>query len=202
MHATRECFVGRKCGDFGFGEWAAFCGPGFAAFGPRVRHGRRQRFGRRGDLKYVILNLLSDEPMHGYEVMRRLEEDSGGLYSPSPGSVYPTLQLLEDQGFVRSEQQEGKKVYRITDEGRELLDEHGHRVDDFADRVSDFADRFASGGMGDLTRSFVRLAQVSFDRAARQSGDPDALSALKEILDRAARDIDEAWPASGKRAPS
>ena len=194
--------MGRKCNDFGFGEWAAFCGPGFAAFGPRPRRGgRRQRFGRRGDLKYVILNLLAEQPMHGYEIIRRLEEESGGVYSPSPGSVYPTLQMLEDQGCVISEQQEGKRVYRITDEGRALLDEHGDRVSDFTDRFSDFADRFSTAGMGELTRSFVRLAQVSFDRATRKAGDPEALSRLQEILERAAREVEEVWPGTGKKAP-
>ena len=193
--------MGRKCGDFGFGEWAAFCGPGFAAFAPRTRAGgRRRQFGRRGDLKYVILSLLAEEPMHGYEIIRRLEEDSGGVYSPSPGSVYPTLQMLEDQGCVVSEQEEGKRVYRITDEGLALLDEHGDRVSDFTDRVSDFADRFASGSMGDLTRSFVRLAQVSFERATRKAGDPEALARLREILEHATREVEDIWPGSGRRA--
>ncbi|MEE9578695.1 MAG: PadR family transcriptional regulator [Gemmatimonadota bacterium] len=195
--------MGRKCNDFGFGEWAAFCGPGFAAFGPRVRSGRgRQRFGRRGDLKYVILSLLDDRPMHGYEIIRRLEEDSGGIYSPSPGSIYPTLQMLEDRGSVISEQQEGKRVYRITDEGRTLLGEHGDRVSDFTDRFSDFTDRFSTGGMGDLTRTFVRLAQVSFERATRKAADPEALGKLQEILERATRDVEESWPGPGKRASS
>lgn len=195
--------MGRKCSDFGFGEWAAFCGPGFAAFGPRVRGARsRQRFGRRGDLKYVILSLLDDRPMHGYEIIRRLEEDSGGVYSPSPGSVYPTLQMLEDQGCVISEQQEGKRVYRITDDGRALLRKHGDRVSDFTDRFSDFADRFSTSGMGDLTRSFVRLAQVSFERATRKAADPEALGKLQEILERATREVEEIWPGPGNRASS
>lgn len=193
--------MGRKCNEFGFGEWAAFCGPGFAAFGPRPRRGRRrQRFGRRGDLKYVILSLLADRPMHGYEIIRRLEEESGGMYSPSPGSVYPTLQMLEDQGCVTSEQQEGKRVYRITDEGRALLDEHGDRVSDFTDRFADFTDRFSTSSMGDLTRSFVRLAQVSFERATRKAADPEALERLQEILDRATREVEEVWPRRGERA--
>ncbi len=193
--------MGRKCSDFGFGEWAAFCGPGFAAFGPRARSARgRQRFGRRGDLKYVILSLLDDQPMHGYEIIRRLEEDSGGMYSPSPGSVYPTLQMLEDQGCVISDQQEGKRVYRITDEGRALLVKHGDRVSEFTDRFSDFTDRFSTGGMGDLTRSFVRLAQVSFERATRKAADPEALGKLQEILERATREVEKSWPGPGGRA--
>ncbi len=183
--------MGPRHQDFGFGAWAACCGPGFAALGSKTRRGRGRRFGRRGDLKYVILRLLADKPMHGYEVIRKLEEESGGIYSPSPGSVYPTLQMLEDQGCVVSEQAEGKRVYRITDEGRAVLKEHGDRAQDFIDQVADLGERFSGAGMGDLTRSFVRLAQVSFERAARKTADPDALSRLKEILDQATRQMEE-----------
>ena len=118
--------MGRRCNDFGFGEWAAFCGPGFAAFGPRVRSGRgRQRFGRRGDLKYVILSLLDDQPMHGYEIIRRLEEESGGIYSPSPGSVYPVLKRLENDDLISGRWKPGRaaatRIYRLTAKGQKAL---------------------------------------------------------------------------------
>jgi len=147
----------------------------------------------RGDLKFMVLALLGEKPMHGYEVMQRLEDESGGYYSASPGSVYPVLQMLQDQGYVDSEEVEGKRVYRITEAGKSFLEEHRERADDVADRVSDFAERFTGRGMRDVTRSFVRLAQTSFDRAVRSaSRDPEAMSELREILDRAADDI-EAW---------
>jgi DNA-binding PadR family transcriptional regulator len=80
-------------------------------FGP---HGRA----RRGNVKAAILAVLVEKPMHGYEVMQQLEERSGGMWRPSPGSIYPTLQLLEDQGLVRSEEVEGRRVFSLTDEGK------------------------------------------------------------------------------------
>src|SRR5215217_1453105 len=99
--------------------------------GPGFGHGpRRGRMFEKGDLKYVILDLLKDEPSHGYEIIRKLEERSRGFYSPSPGSVYPTLQLLEDMGHVTSTQRDGKKVYAITDEGRKFLEDNRRSVDD------------------------------------------------------------------------
>jgi hypothetical protein len=88
---------------------------------PGFGHGpRRGRMFERGDLKYVILDLLEDGPSHGYAVIRNLEERSRGFYSPSPGTVYPTLQLLEDMGHVTSTQQDGKKIYAITTSGAGL----------------------------------------------------------------------------------
>lgn len=86
--------------------------------------GGHGRFFEKGDLKYVILDLLKDKPSHGYEIIRALEEYFQGFYSPSAGSVYPTLQLLEDLGYVKSLEQDGKKIYTITDEGKRFLDEH------------------------------------------------------------------------------
>jgi DNA-binding PadR family transcriptional regulator len=77
--------------------------------------GRRMR---RGAIRNAILVALRDEPAHGYEVMRRLEEMSGGLWRPSPGSVYPHLQMLEDEGLVRSSDVEGSRTYTLTDAGR------------------------------------------------------------------------------------
>lgn len=74
---------------------------------------------RRGDMGLVLLKALLSRPMHGYEIIRELEERSKGTWRPSPGSVYPTLQLLEEQDFVTSSQQKGKKVYTITKLGHE-----------------------------------------------------------------------------------
>src|SRR5689334_18807619 len=82
---------------------------------------------RRGDIKYFILEVLQEKPSHGYEIIRTLEDRNSGMYKPSPGSVYPTLQMLEEGGFLTSEAIEGKKVYTITDSGRELLKERPDR---------------------------------------------------------------------------
>lgn len=74
---------------------------------------------RRGNIRAMLLAALVDGPAHGYELIRRLEERSGGAWRPSPGSVYPTLQLLEEQGVVRAAEVEGKRVFELTDEGRQ-----------------------------------------------------------------------------------
>ncbi len=85
-----------------------------------VRRGR----GRRGDVRVAVLALLNERPMHGYEMMQELADRTEGIWRPSPGSLYPALQLLEDQGFVRSQSVDGRRVFTLTDEGRGELGEH------------------------------------------------------------------------------
>ena len=185
--------MSRRSRDSGVGGFAAFCGPMGFAFGTG-RRGLGFKVFDRGDLKYMVLKLLSKKPMHGYEVMRALEEESCGCYTASAGSVYPTLQMLEDQGYVVCEEKEGKKVYSITDEGREFLDENGDLVDDILDRVSEFTDRFFRTEMKDLTGSFRRLAQVTFERGIRWAETPEELQKMIEILERAIREIEDIRP--------
>jgi DNA-binding PadR family transcriptional regulator len=86
-------------------------------------HGRGRHRVRRGDVRSAILALLDDRPMHGYEMIQELEERTGGRWTPSAGSIYPTLQLLEDEGLVTAEEVEGRKVYSLTDSGQEAVPE-------------------------------------------------------------------------------
>ncbi|MFD0437989.1 PadR family transcriptional regulator [Streptomyces chartreusis] len=107
-------------GPFGPGGGGpGFGGPGFGPgpWGPRGRGGPRGR-ARRGDVRASILALLKDRPMHGYEMIQEIAERSGGAWKPSPGSVYPTLQLLEDEGLIASETEGGKKLFSLTGAGR------------------------------------------------------------------------------------
>ena len=94
-------------------------GPGHGhGHGPGHGHGKGPwSRARRGDVRAAILLALADEPMHGYQIMQRLEERSGGAWRPSPGSVYPTLQLLEDQGLIKGEEAEGRRVFSLTETG-------------------------------------------------------------------------------------
>lgn len=192
--------MGGRNNDWGFGaDWTAWTqGPWNWGFGPRPGRGSRasrgtgRRGGRvfdRGDLKYAVLRLLDRKPMHGYEVMQALEEESGGWYTASPGSVYPVLQMLQDQGHVTSEDEDGKRIYRITAEGRAFLRENSDRVEDVMDRVSEFATRFSGEGMGEVARAFVRLAQTSFEEAVRRSGEAESLTRIREILDGATKEV-------------
>jgi|SRR5688572_7039375 len=186
----------RGRGGWGFGPWAF----GFGGCEPQAGPGFRWRFYDRGDLKFVILRLLREKPMHGYEVMRALEEGSGGWYRASPGSVYPTLQMLEDQGYVTALEQDGKKVYTITDAGRAYLSENSDLVDDILNRVSDYTSGEFRASMGGLTKSFTRLAQTTFERALKWPGDEEVAAQIKVILDRAAHDIEGVRPAAGTKS--
>jgi DNA-binding PadR family transcriptional regulator len=93
------------------------------------RSSRRETSFHKGDLKYVILDLLKDKPRHGYDIIRELEELSYGFYKPSPGVIYPTLQMLEEMGYASSTEQEGKKVYSITEEGLKFLENKSNIAD-------------------------------------------------------------------------
>ncbi|MGW7299736.1 MULTISPECIES: PadR family transcriptional regulator [unclassified Streptomyces] len=110
-------------GGPGFGGPPGFGGgPGPGPWGPRGRGGPRGR-ARRGDVRASILALLKERPMHGYEMIQEIAERSGGAWKPSPGSVYPTLQLLEDEGLIVSESEGGKKLFSLTEAGRSAADE-------------------------------------------------------------------------------
>lgn len=165
--------------------WQGF-GPGWVGFGRGAR--RRQWFGA-GDMKYVILKLLKDKPRHGYEVMKELEDQMHGCYSASPGTVYPTLQWLEDEGLVRARDVEGKKVYEITDAGLKFLEEHRDVVEDIFDRVKDAVDEVLGGGMGDLNRTMGALLRSAY-RVGWRSRDDAVRQKISDILKRASAEID------------
>ncbi len=86
-------------------------------------HGPRGHRARRGDVRSAILTLLGEKPMHGYEMIQQLEERTGGRWRPSAGSIYPTLQLLSDEGLVKAEEVDGKRVFSLTDEGSKRVAE-------------------------------------------------------------------------------
>ncbi|GBG09860.1 hypothetical protein PAT3040_04533 [Paenibacillus agaridevorans] len=93
----------------------------------RDTSGSGRRYFTRGGVKYALLELLSHENMHGYQMMKALEDQSGGTYKPSPGSIYPTLQMLRDQGLIEPFKKDGKRVFQITEEGRDYLQEELNR---------------------------------------------------------------------------
>ena len=143
MHARM-----RMKGRHGRPPWA---GGDWGGDGGNWRGGGRRM--RRGDIRTALLSALTDGPAHGYELIGRLEEKSGGTWRPSPGSVYPTLQLFEDEGLVRSEQRDGKRVYELTDAGRS---EAAERVERFGNTPWDSDADFATEFQG-LMRAAVQL---------------------------------------------
>jgi DNA-binding PadR family transcriptional regulator len=143
----------------------------------------------RGGLKYVLLDMLRDQPRHGYDLIRELEERSGGYYSPSPGTVYPTLQMLEDMGLVHSREDEGRRIYELTQEGESYLTEHAEHVRRHRERMAAFAGPGGREGaelLFDLKRLFKDIAEASW----RQKDRPEKLAAIREILERTKKDID------------
>ena len=122
MHGPHEEWLGHP-GAFGsFGPGRPPMPPGPWEFGGRGR-GRRGR----GDVRAAILALLAERPMHGYEMIQELEARTGGVWRPSPGSVYPTLQLLEDEGLIVGEEAEGRRRFTLTDAGRAEAERQGQR---------------------------------------------------------------------------
>src|SRR5919198_6152867 len=111
-HGSRGSHSGHR-GGFRFG-------PGFPFGGPSFEHGRRAR---RGDVRAAALVLLEEEPRNGYQLMQEIEQRSEGAWRPSPGSVYPALQQLEDEGLVRTLESDGRRLYELTDAGRSYVEE-------------------------------------------------------------------------------
>ena len=146
----------------------------------------------QGDLKYVILQLLAEKPRHGYEIIKELEERFGGSYAPSAGTVYPTLSLLEDLGYASVTTEDGgKKVYSITDEGRKYLEENKGAVEDIFERISKIGSSFLSDAMMEVNRAFGKVARATYATAPWHTSDKEFTLKLREILEDAARRIDE-----------
>lgn len=163
-------------------------GPGFPG-GPR----RQRRWGRwfePGEMRLVILRLVREKPRHGYEIIKALEERMHGCYTPSAGSVYPTLQLLEDQGYVRIVEEDGKKVYHITPEGERFLDENEDVLTDIGERIKEAVRGVAGGAVADVNTAFGLLAKRVFSDAWRNGPDSERTAKIAEILRRATADIE------------
>ena len=149
-------------------------------------------FMARGVVKFIILDLLQDKPKHGYEIMKDMEAKACGLHSPSPGSVYPTLQMLEELGYVVSRPDGNKKVYEITPEGRKYLAENRGALEDMPDPAkSPFAAMFSPEAR-EATQEMHGLVSTLF-RAARANRlqRPEQFKQVRDVLVRARKEVDE-----------
>lgn len=149
----------------------------------------RGRFFERGDMKYFILHLLSEKPKHGYEIIKEIEKSFGGFYSPSPGAVYPTLQMLEDLGYVTSAVADGKKVYQITDEGRRFLEERENVVGEIREKISEFWGQEFEKDVRTLARDFREFAHMFSHSIRNVREDPDRLRRIRDVMSRAQKEI-------------
>jgi DNA-binding PadR family transcriptional regulator len=149
------------------------------------------RFVARGGIRFAILGMLKDKPRHGYDLIREMEERSGGLYSPSPGAIYPTLQALEDEDLVTSTTEEGKKVYALSEAGSAYLEEHKDRADSHRER---WQAQWAGGqteGSGDTLREIHEWFHLVKGAVRDNAGDAGKLKEIGEVLKQAASQIRE-----------
>ncbi len=143
---------------------------------------------QKGDLKYVVLDLLKGKPRYGYEIIRALEEQSHGLYTPSPGVVYPTLQMLEEMGYASSQERDGKKVYTITEEGHQFLVERKDLADEVRSHIKHRWSFRNIGRMAMVMKEYHALEHV-LGRGIR-SLDATKAQRVREILSRAYKEIE------------
>ncbi len=167
----------------------------------RHRHGPRwwaEAFGdrppraERGEIRYVVLDAISAQSRHGYEIIQHIEERASGGYRPSPGVIYPTLQMLEELGHARVAEEGGRKVYAITPEGQRDLDEHRAAVDEFYDRFDEEPWEAYAEYFGDLMRMVARLMKTLRKGARRGELTPETMRVVRQALEEALDKIEAA----------
>jgi DNA-binding PadR family transcriptional regulator len=155
---------------------------------------RGRRLGRlleHGDLRFVALALIAEQPRHGYELIKELEERTGGAYRPSAGVIYPTLSLLEDEGLVRQAGGEvGRKLYEPTDDGRKLLAEARAHVDAIFARLAEAAENSESSRPR-IGRAMANLGMALQHRLSRRPITPQEIDRIVAMLDDTAAAIEK-----------
>jgi DNA-binding PadR family transcriptional regulator len=182
FHRHREAHAAREFGFHGRRHGMGFGGRGH----------RPERIFDQGDLRFVILKLISEAPRHGYEIIKAIEEKVGGAYSPSPGVIYPTLTLLEELGYVTVESAEGgKKLYRITEAGDAELADRKTVVDGIFARMAALHERF-EGPSPRIFRAMQNLGNAIGTRMRAGPVSAEQLDALVAAIDEAARKVEKA----------
>jgi DNA-binding PadR family transcriptional regulator len=160
-----------------FGGWDPFDGRN------PWRGSRRRRAAGRGDVRTAALALLAEQPLHGYQIIQEITERSGGTWRPSPGSVYPALQQLADEGLVRIQDADGRKVVHLTESGQTYVQAHREELD----AVWNLA---TSDGDADVRTLFDLMRQVGFAAAqVARAGDASQVGKAHDILDSARRGL-------------
>jgi DNA-binding PadR family transcriptional regulator len=180
-------------------HWHAHFGGRGGPFGRPGRSGRpdfSEFFGGpppradRGVVRYLILDAIAKQPRHGYEIIQSIEERSGGTYRPSPGVIYPTLQMLEELGHARVEEHEARKVYAITADGRRDLDVNADDVRDFYDNAGDASWEDFADDLRDLSSRIGRMFKAIGRSARRGRLTPSTIKKLHAVLDEAVAKIE------------
>jgi DNA-binding PadR family transcriptional regulator len=181
---------GHHHGEHHRGRHGGFGGPmgherGFAG-------GGRERHFDNGELRFVILQLVAEKPMYGYEIIKAIEERLSGAYAPSPGVVYPTLTMLEEEGYAAVSSTEGsKKLYAATERGLEYLQENKVLLKAIFGRMEQAGKVFGRGRSPQIMRAIMNLRYALKIRTERGNLSPEQIRKVAEAIDAAARAIDE-----------
>jgi DNA-binding PadR family transcriptional regulator len=178
------------------GHWGGNWGPfgidiDWKGPGGRGRRGGGGRMFDSGELRLVLLKLIADQPRHGYDLIRAIEDLTHGSYAPSPGVVYPTLTMLEDMGLIASAQAEGtRKAYSITPEGEAHLADNSEQVDALFERLTGVGVNHRKAGGAPIKRAVGNLLSALWNRVTREDADEQILHDVAAILDEAAQKIE------------
>ena len=155
-------------------------------------HHRGPRAFDYGELRVLVLSMIAEEPRHGYELIKSIEERLSGGYAPSPGVVYPTLTLLEERGFAQvvEPSEGGRKTYAITDAGRKELADNAARLREITERMEHTGHAFRRGRSPQIMRAFRNLGEAVRMRMFRGDLTPEQIAKIAEAIDAAARTID------------
>ncbi|KWV90633.1 transcriptional regulator [Erythrobacter sp. YT30] len=174
---------GSDWGDWS-GDWRGGGG------GSRARKRRGRMFGS-GELRLALLVLISEEPRHGYELIKAIEDMTGGTYAPSPGAVYPTLQLLADEGKIEEAESDGaKKPFKVTDEGKAELDERKDDIEELMGRLAGEGEKAEKVRSPDLFRAMGNLANVLKNRGRAGKLDKETMDQIVDLIDEMAKRIE------------
>jgi len=163
------------------------------SFGPGGRRGGggRRRLFDSGELRLVLLKLIADQPRHGYDLIRAIEELTGGVYAPSAGVVYPTITLLQDMGLIEEQATEGpRKAYAATPDGIAYLEERTQEVEALLGRLAALGAMERKVERAPVRRAIQNLRAVLHDRLTRDDADTDMAHDIAALLDEAARKIE------------
>jgi len=151
----------------------------------------RERLFDAGDIKLVILKLLSEQPSYGYQLIKTMEQRLSGGYTPSAGVIYPTLTMLEEEGLAAAAIENGKKVYSVTSEGMEFLQANKRRIGELFERLDEAGRGFQRGRSPEVMKAFHNLRSAVVARLFRESVTPEQVRSITEAINAAAKAIDE-----------
>ncbi|MGN6817161.1 MAG: PadR family transcriptional regulator [Sphingomonas sp.] len=191
QHGGHGCHGGKHAMRGGWGHHRGWHGRGFGGGREGRGEGRSRRMFDGGELRLVLLKLIADEPRHGYDLIRQIEELTGGAYAPSPGVVYPTITLLDDMGLIEAQQSEGaKKLFAVTEAGKAELDANAEQVAALIARLTSIGEERQKTDATSIRRAMGNLREVLVNRLNSGEVDDEVLHQIVALLDEAAQKIE------------